>query len=318
MRSVRAILSITFAVGIAVTLVAFRLQGGVEAPAQAPGPIAAAPPVEVEAPPDQPVPIPPVEPSAVHDAPQPTLEQLAADEPRIPERSDRDRWGRNRNRYPGPIPTPAEWEPPSGPVRIALQAGHWRSDEAPSELSGLRDNGTAWREVKEWEVNLTIARRAAVLLEALGYEVDVLPSVVPPGYRAHLFIAIHADGSADPRATGFRVAAPRRDATGRAQMAVELLERTYAESTGLKRLTDITRRMSSYYAFNYRRYEHALHPMTIGMILETGFLSSPSDREIILNDPERSARGIVDAIVAFPPTPPPSAATTTASVGSEP
>jgi len=100
-------------------------------------------------------------------------------------------------------------------------------------------------------------------------------------------------------------------------MAVELLERAYAESTGLRRLADITRRMSSYYAFNYRRYEHALHPMTIGMILETGFLSSASDREIILNDPERSARGIVDAIVAFPLTPPPGAVTTTATVDSE-
>ena len=51
---------------------------------------------------------------------------------------------RSRNRYPGPIPTPAEWEPPEGPVRIALQAGHWRAEEAPRELRGLRDNGTAW------------------------------------------------------------------------------------------------------------------------------------------------------------------------------
>jgi N-acetylmuramoyl-L-alanine amidase len=230
-----------------------------------------------------------------------------------PEREERRRWRRNVNRYPGPIPTPDEWEPPPGTVRIALQAGHWRADEAPGELSGLRDNGTAWEGVKEWEVNLRIARSAGAMLEEIGYEVDILPAVVPPGYRAHLFVAIHADGSNDPRASGFRVAAPRRDATGRASRAVEILEKTYAEATGLRRITDVTRRMSSYYAFNFRRYEHALHPMTIGMILETGFLTSPSDREVILKDPDRAARGIVEAIMAFPETPPPGGGDRTAT-----
>jgi hypothetical protein len=62
--------------------------------------------------------------------------------------------------------------------------------------------------------------------------------------------------------------------------------------------------MRNYYAFNYRRYEHALHPSTIGVIIETGFLTSARDRRVIVNDPERAARGIVDAVVAFPVTPP--------------
>ena len=46
------------------------------------------------------------------------------------------------------------------------------------------------------------------MLEQLGYEVDILPAVVPPNYRARLFIAIHADGSNDSSASGYRVAAP--------------------------------------------------------------------------------------------------------------
>ena len=215
------------------------------------------------------------------------------------------RWSRSRNRYPGPIPTPADWEPPEGPVRIALQAGHWRADEAPRELSGLRDNGTAWRGTAEWETNLAIARSAGAMLEQMGYEVDILPAVVPPNYRAHLFIAIHADGSNDSSASGYRVAAPRRDATGRASRFVRLLERSYGEATKLRRLPTVTRRMQNYYAFNFRRYEHALHPMTIGAIIETGFLTSSRDRRVILSDPERAARGIVEAVVAFPETPPP-------------
>lgn len=213
-----------------------------------------------------------------------------------PERRYRRRY---RNIYPGPIPTPADWEPPEGPVRIALQAGHWRAHEAPDELRGLRDNGTRSRDKAEWEVNLEIARRAAAMLEPMGYEVDILPAVVPPSYRAHLFISIHADGSNDPRATGYRVASPRRDATGRAGQIADLLERAYGEATGIRRLPAATRRMRNYYAFNFRRYRHALHPMTIAVILETGFLTSASDWTVIVEDPDRAARGIVDAVTAF-------------------
>jgi N-acetylmuramoyl-L-alanine amidase len=225
-------------------------------------------------------------------------------------RSDRDerRWRRSRNRYPGPIPTPAEWQPPDGPVKIALQAGHWRADEAPRELWGLRGNGTRWEQMAEWQANLEIARQAGAMLEELGYEVDILPAVVPPGYRAHLFISIHSDGSGDPNASGYRVAAPSRDATGRALGIAQLLEESYGKATGLRRIPTVTRRMRNYYAFNFRRYEHALHPMTIGVIIETGFLTSAQDRGVIVSDPARAARGIVEAVSAFPVTPPPAVA----------
>jgi len=224
-----------------------------------------------------------------------------AQEPPPPRR--RSWW--TRNRYPGPIPTPEEWRPPDGPVRIALQVGHWRADEAPRELSGLRRNGANWNGTHEREFNLVMVRRTAAMLEELGYVVDILPAVVPPDYRAHLFLAIHADASNDPGARGYRVSAPRRDATGRAQDFVDLLHQTYGPATGIRRLRDTTRRMRNYYAFNYRRYEHALHPMTIAAIIETGFLTNAGDRDVIMNQPERVARGIVDAIKAFPITPPP-------------
>jgi len=232
---------------------------------------------------------------------EPTQERVAPPAPDTRRRYRR----RSYNRYPGPIPTPEDWVPPEGPVRIALQAGHWRADEAPRELRGLRNNGTRWKETPEWEVNLEIVRRAGAMLEEMGYEVDILPAVIPPSYRAHLFIAIHADGSNDPNASGYRVAAPRRDATGRASQVVALLEQSYGEATGIQRLPAATRRMRNYYAFNFRRYEHALHPMTIAVILETGFLTSRRDRQVLVNDPDRAARGIVAAIAAFGETPPP-------------
>lgn len=254
---------------------------------------------------------PPTSSDEAVDTPQAAVEAVVA-EPEPDRRRSRRRW---RNRYPGPIPTPADWQPPEGPVKIALQAGHWRAQEAPDELRGIRDNGTRWRDVFEWQANLRIAERSAEMLRELGYEAEVLPAVVPPGYRAHLFIAIHADGAGDPRASGYRVAAPRRDATGRAAGIVTLLEESYGEETGLRKLPTVTRRMSNYYAFNFRRYEHALHPMTIAVILETGFITSAGDRAVILSDPDRAARGIVAAITRFDHTPPPRATATTDGTG---
>lgn len=201
------------------------------------------------------------------------------------------------------------WRRPDGPVRIALQAGHWRAHEAPDEQAGLRDNGTRGGGKAEWQVNLEIARRTAAILQDSGYAVEILPTTIPPGYWADLFISIHADGHSSPRISGYRAAPPRRDATGRAAEFAELLDRTYGQETGLPYYGTVTRRMRGYYAFNYRRYDHALHPMTVGVILETGFLTSPRDRGILVESPDRAARGIARAVSQFvspvPPVSPP-------------
>ena len=300
------LVSLAYVGAFVVMLAAFRLQAGTEAP-----PVVAPPYPPAIAPVAEPLSQTPTEPIRADKAVGTLIAEAAQSEnptrqtvaPPVPSRRNYRR--RSRNRYPEPIPTPADWAPPEGPVRIALQAGHWRADEAPRQLRGLKNNGTRWRETAEWEVNLEIVRRTGAMLEGMGYEVDILPAVVPPSYRAHLFIAIHADGSNDPNASGYRVAGPRRDATGRASQVVALLEQSYGEATGIKRLPAATRRMRNYYAFNFRRYEHALHPMTIAVILETGFLTSRRDRQVLMNDPDRAARGIVAAVTAFAETPPP-------------
>jgi N-acetylmuramoyl-L-alanine amidase len=195
-------------------------------------------------------------------------------------------------------PSPA-WQRPSGPPRVALQAGHWKAAEAPDEQARLRTNGTRGGGREEWEVNLEIARRTATLLEDAGISVELLPTTIPPAYWADLFVSVHADGHASAAVSGYRAAAPRRDATGRAAEFAALLERTYGEATGLRHYPSVTRRMVNYYAFNWRRYEHALHPMTVAVILETGFLTSPTDRRVIVGTPERAARGIAEAVVRF-------------------
>ncbi|MEX1181840.1 MAG: N-acetylmuramoyl-L-alanine amidase [Gemmatimonadota bacterium] len=191
------------------------------------------------------------------------------------------------------------WTRPDVPIRVALQAGHWKAHEAPDEQRRLRANGTRGGGKAEWEVNLDIAKLTATLVEEAGYEVEILPTTIPPGYWADLFVSIHADGNTNTSLSGYRAAAPRRDRTGRAEPFKDLLMQTYGAATGLPVYPTVTRRMTSYYAFNSRRYDHALHPETVGVILETGFLTSARDRRIIIGAQDRAARGIADAVITY-------------------
>ncbi|OGY46338.1 MAG: hypothetical protein A2744_01840 [Candidatus Buchananbacteria bacterium RIFCSPHIGHO2_01_FULL_44_11] len=57
--------------------------------------------------------------------------------------------------------------------------------------------------------------------------------------------------------------------------------------------------MRGYYAFNWRRYDHSIHPMTPAIILKTGFLTSLADQKILINNPELSGQGVAGAIFEF-------------------
>jgi N-acetylmuramoyl-L-alanine amidase len=57
--------------------------------------------------------------------------------------------------------------------------------------------------------------------------------------------------------------------------------------------------MRGYYAFAWWRYDHAVHPMTPAVILETGFLTTAADRKIIVEQPELSAQGLANGIIIF-------------------
>jgi hypothetical protein len=208
-----------------------------------------------------------------------------------------DRFSRRSRRIIPPAPQRAPGEPP----RIAIQAGHWLAREVPEELNGLRYNGTEAAGHVEWRVTLAIAQLAADLLTQQGYVVEVLPTTIPPLYYADAFVSVHADGHDDPTVSGFTVASPRRDVSGRAEEFREIMGQTYNDATKLRRRTYITRRMTGYYAFNSRRYQHALHPETPAIILETGFITSPDDRRIIVDAQALPARGIVDAVMRFIP-----------------
>jgi len=192
------------------------------------------------------------------------------------------------------------WKRPDGPARVGLQVGHWKTEEAPDEMERLRENSGASGGGKvEWEVNMGIAQETARILNEEGIIVDILPTTIPTDYFADVFISIHADGSEDYSKSGFKAAASWQDMSGKAPKLLSEIEKSYQNSTLLSKDPNVTRNMRGYYAFRWWRFEHTIHPMTTAIILETGFLTSSLDREIIVNQPELSAQGIANGVIEY-------------------
>jgi N-acetylmuramoyl-L-alanine amidase len=204
-----------------------------------------------------------------------------------------------RRLFREPLPPAAVWNPP-GPKRVGLQAGHWLVEQVPYELRGLQ-GGASGGGKEEWEVNLDIALRTQRLLEAAGVQVDVLPTTVPERYQAHAFIAIHADGDTSGRLRGFKIARPGFSSVPAADdRLVDELNAAYGVATGLPRDDEhISLRMRYYYAFNSRRYCHAVAPGVPQAIVETGFLTNATDRGILLGNPDAAARGLADGLLRY-------------------
>jgi len=193
-----------------------------------------------------------------------------------------------------------DWKRPEGPIKVGLQAGHWKNDEIPDELSRLKGNtGSASNGITEWEVNLKIAQETAKILQTKGIIAEILPTTIPVDYWADVFVAVHADGNTDRSVSGFKAAVPRRDMTGNNKKLLEAMETAYEKNTRLEKDPNVSRNMRGYYAFGWWRFDHAIHPMTPAIILETGFLTNYSDRLTIVNRPEKAAAGIAEGIVEF-------------------
>lgn len=195
----------------------------------------------------------------------------------------------------------ADWERPEGPLRVGLQVGHWKADELPDELEHIRRRagGTVGGEKHEWEVVFRIAEETAEILRSQGIIVDLLPATVSPSYWADAFISIHADGNSDTGVHGFRVAPPGLDITDRAEALSDSIETEYVSATSMHIHPNITDDMRWYYAFNWLRREHAIHPMTPAAIVETGFLTNIQDRRILIDNPKLPAEGIANGILRF-------------------
>lgn len=191
---------------------------------------------------------------------------------------------------------------PPGPPRVGIQAGHYQNDAVPEELSRLTKSGAGATSgsITERDVVLEIAEQTVALLASKGIEAVVLPATVPPSFIADAFVSIHADANPASRVSGYKIAAPRRDESKKSAALAAALYEEYGKATKLRKDDgNITKRMRGYYAFNWRKYTHAVHPMTPSAIIEAGFVTSPTDQAIIVSKPEIAATGIANGVVAF-------------------
>lgn len=194
------------------------------------------------------------------------------------------------------IPKPAV---PEGPRRIGLQVGHWQTQDVPDELRRLEHaTGASWGRVSEWQVNFDVANRTAAILRGHGYVVDILPTTVPSGYLADVFISLHADGDTDGSGRGYKAAHGSRRGPYEDQL-VRILMEEYGRATGLPVDPKVTRNMLGYYAFSWSRFKSAVAPHTPAAILEMGFLTNATDRTVLLQQPDRAATGVANAVLRF-------------------
>jgi N-acetylmuramoyl-L-alanine amidase len=189
---------------------------------------------------------------------------------------------------------------PTGPRRVAIQAGHWKSDEAPDELRRLiPQTGAEWEGVTEVEINLDIAERVGVILNSKGIAVDILPTTIPVGYVADAFVALHGDSDGVGINSGFKMAHGSRRGPYEDALLSDIKD-SYGAATGLDYdATHITNNMKNYFAFNWSRYQHAVAAHTPAVILEMGYVSSDDDRALMLDRADVVANSVADGVMKF-------------------
>src|SRR5206468_53001 len=117
----------------------------------------------------------------------------------------------------------------------------------------------------------------------------------------HAFVALHVDGDESGRLRGYKVTRPNFSSIPDVDdLLAQTIYDDYGRVTGLPDNSDyITGRMRNYYAFNARRYQHAVAPGVPQAIIETGFMSNAADRAFLFGRPDVAAQGIADAVLHF-------------------
>ncbi len=187
------------------------------------------------------------------------------------------------------------------PRRVGIQVGHYQTRDVPQEY-GTRlpdQTGASFAGYDEVDVNLDIAERTAALLTAQGVNVDILPTTVPAGYIADVFMALHSDSDDFGDISGFKMAHGSRRGPYEEKL-LQTIKTTYGAETGLDYDAEhVSRNMTGYFAFSWSRYQHATSAFTPSVILEMGFISNRSDRDLLVNQPDRIAIAIANGILKF-------------------
>jgi hypothetical protein len=175
-------------------------------------------------------------------------------------------------------------------ARIGLQVGHWQAAQSPAPFN--TQLGASGGGKSESEVNLAIAEAAAAKLRAAGQVVDLLPTVIPAGYQADLVVAVHADGGASS-ARGFFVDHSTRSATGAAEANLAAALTGAYESSGIPNVDRSTVNSRRYYGYL------SVSPTTPMVLIETGFLTSALDRQVLVDQPALAGEAIANGILSY-------------------
>jgi N-acetylmuramoyl-L-alanine amidase len=184
-------------------------------------------------------------------------------------------------------------------TKIAIQVGHLVEEEnLPPELLKISKIGAVVNGIKEVEINKNIAIKIKEKLEKEGYQVEILPAIIPPSYYADVFVAIHAN-SADKLTSGFMVSTPFKDYSEKAHILKRNIIREYKKATGMNFIAKVTQNMTHYYAFNWSKFKRSIHPKTPAVIIETGNMRNDDDLRILLENSDMVATGISNGIIKF-------------------
>lgn len=171
--------------------------------------------------------------------------------------------------------------------KIGIVAGHRGNDSGAVCPDGLT----------EAQVNYDLAVRVKAGLEASGFQVDILDEFDQrlEGYQALALVSIHNDSCEyiNDQATGYKVARGLKSrAPEQSDHLVACLTNRYAKDTGLSfHAGSITPDMTYYHGFD------ELDPKTPAAIIEAGFLNL--DRQILTEQPQRVAQGIIDGLICY-------------------
>lgn len=184
--------------------------------------------------------------------------------------------------------------------KVALQIGHEDVANHPHELRNLRWNTGGYAAgVYEIDINRRVVAQLERRLVAVGVDVDILPATPPVGYRADVFISVHADSVRDPSRRGYKSAhfEPARNALEPILKAH--LDAAYLQASQLADDSiNVSPNMRAFYAFNHRKYRHSVHPDTPAVIVEMGYISHAFDRAYLAKASE-PADALFQGIVSY-------------------
>lgn len=189
--------------------------------------------------------------------------------------------------------------PLEGPIKIGIQPGHWRIEELPDELARLRTStGAAYGQLRELDINLAVSRILLERLLAAGYDAELVPAAVPAGYRADLFVSVHADRADQADRRGWKLSPPWRASPASKSLAAAMAA-SFAESGLPEDRGGVTANMRGYFGFSWWRYENVISPYTPAVLVELGFMGNAVERARMRDEPGSYAAILERGVLRF-------------------